>query len=73
MKSTPYSSVRSIGGVILTASSLAADAEVGQLLGAGGVDDEVVVAAVDADDHAFVDRVASLDEHAPRSSSLPSA
>jgi hypothetical protein len=35
---------------------LAADAEVGQLLGAGGVHHQIVVAAVDADDHAFVHR-----------------
>src|SRR5687767_1894254 len=43
---------------------LARDPEVGQLLGARGVDDEVVVAAVDADDHAFVHRVIRAHEHA---------
>jgi hypothetical protein len=43
---------------------LAGDAEVGELLAAHGVDDEVVVARVDADHHALVERIAGLDEHA---------
>jgi hypothetical protein len=43
---------------------LARDTEVGQLLGAGGVDHQVVVAAVDADDHALVHRVVGAHEHA---------
>src|SRR5450830_2013744 len=37
---------------------------VGQLLALDGVDDQVVVARVDADDHAFVHRVVVDDEHA---------
>src|SRR5690606_9910057 len=44
---------------------LAGGAEVGQLLGAQGVDREVVVLAVDADDLALVDLFARFDEQPP--------
>jgi hypothetical protein len=64
MNSTAYSSVASIGECDLDRVFLAADPEVRQLLAAHGVHDQVVVAAVDADHHAFVERVAGLDEHA---------
>ena len=39
-------------------------ADVGELLALDRVDHQVVVAAVDADDHAFVQLVAGRDEHA---------
>jgi hypothetical protein len=64
MNSTAYSSVRMIGGVILIASSLPETRKLVSCLPLDRVHDEVVVAAVDADDHAFVQRVAGLDEHA---------
>src|ERR1044071_8106237 len=50
---------------------LAAGADVGELLGADRVHHQVVVAAVDADDHAFVHRVAGAYEHAPALLQLP--
>jgi hypothetical protein len=54
---------------------LAAAADVGELLGRlDRVDDEVVVAAVDADDHALVHRVAVASTNMrPRSCSFQSA
>src|ERR1700744_2577133 len=39
-------------------------AHVGQLLALDRIHDEIVVAAVDADDHAFVQRIAGHHEHA---------
>ena len=47
------------------------DANVGELLALDRVDDEVVVAAVDADDHAFVERIARRHEHAAAVLQLP--
>ena len=43
---------------------LATDAEVGQLLGARGIDHQVVIAAMNTDDHALVHRVVGPDKHA---------
>jgi hypothetical protein len=63
MNSTAYSSVSWIGGVILIASSLP-ETEVRELLAAHRVDHQVVVARMNADDHALVERVARLHEHA---------
>ena len=73
MNSTAYSSVSSIGGVSRIASSLPDGADVGELLGLDRVDDQVVVAGVDADDHAVVDLLAGRDEQRPRSCRLHSA
>ena len=64
MNSTAYSSVRMIGGVILIASSLPETRKFVELLAAHRIHDEVVVARVDADHHALVERIARLDEHA---------
>src|SRR5918992_4589609 len=50
---------------------LARGADIGELLGADRVDHEVVVAAVDADDHALVYRLAGVDEHAAALLQLP--
>src|SRR6185312_54586 len=44
---------------------LAGGADVGELLGLDRVHDQVVVAAVDADDHSLVELLARADEHAP--------
>src|SRR6185437_3889250 len=44
---------------------LAGGADVGELLGLDRVHDQVVVAAVDADDHSFVELLPGADEHAP--------
>ncbi|KCB28214.1 hypothetical protein L543_2719 [Bordetella hinzii L60] len=49
----------------------ARSAHVGQLLTLDRIDDQVVVAAVDADDHAFVQRFAGADEHAAAVLQLP--
>src|SRR5688572_3202783 len=50
---------------------LARGADVGELLGLDRVDHQDVVAAVDADDHAFVHRLAGRDEHAAALLQLP--
>src|SRR4051812_15472336 len=50
---------------------LARGADVGELLGLDRVHHEVVVARVDADDHALVDGIARADEHAPALLQLP--
>ena len=42
---------------------LAGGADVGELLGLHGVHDEIVVAAVQSHDHAFVKRLAGVHEH----------
>ena len=73
MNSTAYSSVSWIGGVRHDRFVLAGGADVGELLALDRVDDEVVVAAVDADDHAFVDRSPGVTNMRPRSCSFHSA
>ena len=64
MNSSACSSVSSIGGVEHDVLVLAGGADVGQLLRLERVDRQVVVAAVDADDHALVDRDRRADEQA---------
>ena len=49
---------------------LAGGADVGELLGLHRIHHEVVVAAVDADDHAFVERLAGITNMRPRSCSF---
>src|SRR5690606_2312210 len=42
----------------------ASDAEVGELLGPGGIDHQIVVTAMNADDHTFVHGIVGFDKHA---------
>ena len=63
MNSTPYSSVRSIGGVILIASSLPDTRKLVSCLVRVAFTTRSL-SAVDADDHAFVHRIAGPHEHA---------
>ncbi len=71
MNSTAYSSVSSIGGVSAIASSLPDARTLVSCLPLIGIDDEVVVAAVDADHHALVQLVAGRHEHPPALLQLP--
>ena len=71
MNSTAYSSVSSIGGDEAHRFVGARRADVGELLALDRIDDEVVVAAVDADDHAFVELLAGRHEHAAALLQLP--
>jgi hypothetical protein len=62
MNSSACSSESLMGGIRASSVVLAGGAEVGQLLAAQRVDREVVVLGMDADDLAFVDLLARLDE-----------
>src|SRR5690554_2584092 len=50
---------------------LARSAYVGELLLANGVDDQIVITAMNADDHAFVKRILGRNKHAPAFLQLP--